>query len=242
MAGRDQVHWYARRDVEFPLCRVDRVENLMALSTGCQTHWIRLSKSQDTQTDVKEPSAKADQIKQQQVEDTTFKTLATQLGQLESMMSNITQTLSDLVSEIEELQSEVEWVSVVGTVTEFQFRVASAIDTALDVHIYDPGEIQAWAQQTCDLATGLSYYLYGIHRLIVGDTAVGKPLMQLYFQLCKKDSEEPSSMVARFARFFGVLVALQSQGFIVLTKAHNYLGLPAIDYTQELILRIERQT
>ncbi|KAL4899869.1 hypothetical protein BDW74DRAFT_183358 [Aspergillus multicolor] len=47
---------------------------------------------------------------------------------------------------------------------------------------YNAQELHEWARETCNLATGLEYTLHSVHRLVLGDSIGGKPLMELYFK------------------------------------------------------------
>ncbi|KAE8153307.1 hypothetical protein BDV25DRAFT_149784 [Aspergillus avenaceus] len=181
-------------------------------------------------------------------------TMQQQLNVMSSMLSGIGAAIQDLIAKVEELESHVDWGSVVSALTEYQLRVTYAAEVAQNIRNanqkgaeddddggsavqYDTQELDEWARKTCDLATGLNYYLEALHRLIMGDFVLGKPLMFLYFKLFR--DQKPAD--PKIARLYGYLVAVQAQGYSVLAKAREYLGLRSIDIKQILDARLQSQ-
>lgn len=179
-----------------------------------------------------------------------FVALQQQLNAMQGMLKGLVNAMRELFDKVEELETHVDWGSIVGSLTEYQLRIAYAVEIAQNMSTvpdkssrrrkddqgdddddgndptpirYDVQELNKWARKTCDLATGLSYYLYALNRLILGNAIGGRPLTDLYFPLFECDP----NMGPWVGRFHGYLVALQAQGFGVLGKARQYLGMAA---------------
>ncbi|KAM7192135.1 hypothetical protein V8F20_008970 [Naviculisporaceae sp. PSN 640] len=177
------------------------------------------------------------------------------LGSMMEGLGNAIQTLlarvEELVGLMENLGTRIDWGSVVSALTEYQMRVTYATEMVTNIYVgsteggdtaapesqYDALELEKWADKTVDLATGLGYYLEAVHRLIIGDFTLGKPLMLLYCKLFSQQTPADPKVV----RFYGYLVAVQAQGYAVLAKAREYRGMRPIDTTKILNEKLKTQ-
>ncbi|MFJ9036663.1 hypothetical protein ACIRF8_08750 [Streptomyces sp. NPDC102406] len=56
--------------------------------------------------------------------------------------------------------------------------------------------LESWAQATCDERVGLPFSLYVMHRVMIGDTLLGKPLMGVFCRLAARKQELTASVAA----------------------------------------------
>ncbi len=165
--------------------------------------------------------------------------------------------LQDALDGIGEIKDGIDWFTLIAMVSEHQVRIKYAIETALEIPVTvgetttDPAgedstvvqvdeiELQEWARKTVDLANGLPYHLYGLHQALVGETLLGKPLMEVYFKVLSHymTGDVPFTVPRYYAQF----VALQVQGFGVLDKARSLLSMKPVNYTDTLRLRVNQQ-
>ncbi len=178
------------------------------------------------------------------------------LQALSEQLAQITALLQEVLGEISELQDRVEWNAIITMLADHQHRIQYSIETALDIHVtpaeggrqdglpaleVDPAELRAWALATVDLHNGLTFPLYAMHQVLMGETLLGKPLMEVYFRLLSHT--DLTKMQRKTAsRFFAHFVASQAQGFGVLDKARQYLGMPSVDYSELVTDRVDKQT
>jgi len=187
--------------------------------------------------------------------------LQQQLGVMSEMMvgmaAGLQESLQEMMTRIEQqfdqLGIRVDWGAIVSTVTEYESRIKYACEMATNIQLdkasdsddapatqYSPQELDEWARKTADLATGLGYYLTALDRLIMG-SMLNRPLPLTYFRLFNQYRAPTDPINPKAARLFGYLVALQAQGYGVLSKAREFLGLNTVDTTQLLDQRVKAQ-
>ncbi|MFF9768540.1 hypothetical protein ACF1GT_18325 [Streptomyces sp. NPDC014636] len=146
--------------------------------------------------------------------------------------------MQDVLAELAELHDRVDWGAVITLMSEHEYRVAYSSTMALEVPVVvtegqeaaaasvavEPAGLHSWAQSTADEVGGLPFSLYVMHRVLVGDTLLGKPLMEVFCRLAKHKEEIAHTDAAMY---FLRLVAVQAQGYAMLGKARQALGLPA---------------
>jgi len=183
-----------------------------------------------------------------------------QLSAVQDMLRGINDAIKDLVAQLDQLKSEVQWGSIVGTMAEYQLRISYACEMAQNIYVgtssnntessssdqapqapqtqYDAQELTRWAREVTSLASGIQYHLDGMHKLIMGDYVLGKPLMYLY-ALTFANAAVPDP---KAARIYAYMVAVQCQGFATLAKAREFLGLRSLGDVKALCkARIDEQ-
>lgn len=169
--------------------------------------------------------------------------LAQDLDVLKGQVARIESLLQDVLAELAELRDRVDWSSIITLLSEHEYRVAYGSAAALEVPVtvadtgtaedggnggariaVDPDGLRAWAQATADEVTGLPYSLYVIHRVMTGDTLLGKSLMDVFCRLAQHKDE---LTLADVGQYFLRLASLQAQGYAAVGKARQALVLPS---------------
>ncbi|TEY38597.1 hypothetical protein BOTCAL_0485g00060 [Botryotinia calthae] len=195
-----------------------------------------------------------------------FGEMMEQLSEITNMLTSIASQLSEIIAAIqqaiegiEEVKKKIDFSTVIGMINEHQARITYAIDMAYEINIspieepssfsdenpeesptvsVNKEELLEWARKTADLTNDLPYHLYCFHRALLGDNLFGKSFFESHFGLFigQRNTLGPS-----VARIILNIVALQAQGFGALDKARQILELPALDYSQTLLARVEEQ-
>lgn len=168
--------------------------------------------------------------------------------------------LRAVLAELAELHDRVDWIAVVGMTAEAEMRIGHHGAAMLEVHVtpeepatesangdapepprlaVDSDELRRWAQAAADENDGLPFALYALHRALVGDTVLGKPMMDVFCRLLSHDSR---ATYVDAGSYYVKLAATQAQGVALLGKARQVLSLPTADLTSLLQERFEAQT
>ncbi|MFD3874029.1 hypothetical protein [Streptomyces sp. NPDC058623] len=179
--------------------------------------------------------------------------MAETLQEIQQQLARIEQLLEEVLAELAELHDRVDWNAVISMFAEHEHRVGYCIETMLAVSVLptEPGRedggpvlkvdaagLESWAHSVTDEVNGLPYALYCLHRVLVGDTLLGKSLMHVFCQLMAHKEEVDHQEAARY---FFKLAAVQAKGYAALAKARQALALPDVDYAQVLRNRLMTQ-
>ncbi|MFJ5879819.1 discoidin domain-containing protein [Kitasatospora cineracea] len=168
--------------------------------------------------------------------------MSRQLDAIQQRLAVLEALLHTVLAELAELHDRVDWSAIITLIAEHEHRVSYCNATALDITVtpLDAGDgtrapqiqvdteaLKEWARSVADEVNGLPYSLFAMHRVLTGDTLLGKPLMDVFCRLLAHKSE---ITYGDAARYFTKLAATQTQGYAVLTKARQALALPPVDY------------
>ncbi|MYQ48831.1 hypothetical protein GTW40_28025 [Streptomyces sp. SID4985] len=180
--------------------------------------------------------------------------LADTVAEIQQQLAVIEELLREVLAELAELHDRVDWNSVISMFADHEHRVGYCVESMMDITVLpadpsaesdgpllqvDTGELATWAASVTDEVNGLAYSLYCLHRVIVGDTLLGKPLMEVFCRLMKHKTDLG---YAEAARYFLKLASVQARGFAALTKARQAANLPDVDYADVLEERLIAQT
>ncbi|ADB49523.1 hypothetical protein [Conexibacter woesei] len=168
--------------------------------------------------------------------------------------------LRAVLAELAELHDRVDWIAVVGMTSEAEMRIGHHSVAMLEVHVtpeepatdsangdepepprlaVDSDELRRWAQSAADENDGLPFALYALHRALVGDTVLGKPMMDVFCRLLAHDRR---ATYLDAGSYYTKLAATQAQGVAMLGKARQVLSLPSADLASLLQERFVAQT
>ncbi|MER7683479.1 hypothetical protein [Streptomyces sp. NPDC097610] len=182
--------------------------------------------------------------------------LADTLAEIQQQLARIEQLLEEVLAEIAELHDRVDWNAVISMFAEHEHRVGYCTEMMMAITVLptspdqetargtaplkvDADALEAWARAVTDDVNGVPYSLYCLHRVIVGDTLLGKSLMHVFCHLMAHKDEVDYRDAARY---FFKLASVQAHGFAALAKARQAINLPDIDYAQVLRERLLIQT
>jgi hypothetical protein len=180
--------------------------------------------------------------------------LADAVAEIQQQLQVIEALLHEVLAEVAELHDRVDWSAIISMFAEHEHRVGYAIEKMMEVTVQvtdgaansdgpaltvDTAELDAWARMAAtDDYNGLAFSLFALHRVLVGDTAMGKSLMLVFCKLLRHNQDVH---YREAAGYFLRLAALQAQGFAALIKARQAIGLPETDYASLLEQRLVAQ-
>ncbi|MER5309616.1 hypothetical protein ABT034_17715 [Streptomyces sp. NPDC002773] len=181
--------------------------------------------------------------------------MADTLAEIQQQLARIEELLEEVLAEIAELHDRVDWNAVISMFAEHEHRVGYCIEMMMAITVLptdpqregaggpalkvDADGLESWARAVTDEVSGLPYSLYCLHRVLVGDTLLGKSLMHVFCDLMAH-KEEVGYRGA--ARYFFKLASVEAQGFAALAKARQAINLPEVDYAGLLRERLLVQT
>ncbi|MFJ4008018.1 hypothetical protein ACIPWL_31880 [Streptomyces sp. NPDC090023] len=181
--------------------------------------------------------------------------LADTLAEIQQQLARIEQLLEEVLAELAELHDRVDWNAVISMFAEHEHRVGYCIDAMMAITVLpatparsgedgaalqvDADSLETWARAVTDELNGLPYSLYCLHRVLVGDTLLGKSLMHVFCHLMAHKEEVD---YREAARYFFKLAAVQAEGYAALAKARQAIALPEIDYAELFRERLLVQT
>jgi hypothetical protein len=162
----------------------------------------------------------------------------------------IQQQLKQILARLDALENRVEWDSIIGMISDHLHRVEHFNQTLLDIPIQtlsksdsstecvDMEALRAWALGVTDNADGLLFSLSVIDRVLMGDTLLGKPLMEVFCSLITRSEKVDPLDIWRYYKRFAVI---QTQGYLSVAKARHVLGQRGGAYTELLQTKLEAQ-
>lgn len=181
--------------------------------------------------------------------------MADTLAEIQQQLARIEELLEEVLAEIAELHDRVDWNAVISMFAEHEHRVGYCIEMMMAITVLptDPARegaggpplkvdadgLESWARAVTDEVGGLPYSLYCLHRVLVGDTLLGKSLMHVFCHLMAHKEEVDYRGAARY---FFKLASVEAQGFAALAKARQAIDLPDVDYAGLLRERLLAQT
>lgn len=145
----------------------------------------------------------------------------------------IQQQLKQILARLDVLENRVEWDSIIGMISDHLHRVEHFNQTLLDIPLQtlsksdsttecvDMEALRAWALGVTDNADGLLFSLSVIDRVLMGDTLLGKPLMEVFCSLITRGAKVDPLDIWRYYKRFAVI---QTQGYLSVAKARHVLG------------------
>lgn len=185
--------------------------------------------------------------------------LGRDMDQVLHRLALIEAMLRVVLAELAELHDRVDWIAVVGMTSEAEMRIGHHSTAMLEVHVtpeepatdsangdepepprlaVDSDELRRWAQAAADENDGLPFALYALHRALIGDTVLGKPMMEVF---CRLMAHDRRTTYLEAGSYYVKLAATQAQGVALLGKARQVLSLPTADLTSLLQERFTAQ-